>query len=106
MIGDVFDRPDKFVVAVIFGAALIGVIRLILGLVKAAKTPPPPPIKSNLETDHWSEGTYEGTIDGDVWHNNWEWHDSGSHSTIDYNPGDGGGVCDASGFDGGGGHCN
>jgi hypothetical protein len=101
--GEIFDFLGRFIVLGIFGTALIGAVRLILGLVKVAKTPPVPPIKGSLEIGRWGEGSYEGPMYGDPDGNSgWGWPDSSGHSSIDFSMGgDGGGVCDAGGFDGG-----
>jgi hypothetical protein len=104
IVGNVSDALGGFVVVIIFGAAVVGIIRLILGVIRAAKTPPSPPVKGNLEIGNWGEGSYEGSMYGDgVGSNDWNWHDSGSHSSTDFSTSDGGGGCDAGGFDGGGG---
>jgi hypothetical protein len=92
------------IVVIIFGAAVVGAIRLMFEVVRAIKTPPPPPIKGTLEIGNWGEGSYEGSMYGDgVGYNDWNWHDSGSHGSVDFSASDSGGGCDAGGFDGGGG---
>ncbi|MGA7933969.1 MAG: hypothetical protein WCA35_10515 [Kovacikia sp.] len=97
--GDVFDLLGEFVLIVIFGAAVVGVIRLIVGLVKASKSPPVPSIRGVISQDD----DYYGTIYGDgVEYSDWGWHNSGSHSSGDLSTSDSAGVCDTGGFDGGG----
>jgi hypothetical protein len=94
--GDVFDSLGGLFVVVIFGAAMVGVISLVLGVVRAVKTPLGPPIKRNLEAGRWVDSPYEGPMYGDL-----GWPDSGSHSSVDFSTSDGGGACDSGGFDGG-----